>query len=282
VQLMIDILADTPAALRLAAQFLMDHAELKEYQTGVGQAPAKVTLCASVPAAHPMPDVPPAPPAGDFHPADLERAQQDMNNNGPLAPPAPPAPMTTSIVSTPTPSAPVASVTADEYDDSGIPFDARIHQKSKNKKKDGTWKIQKGINEAVVTAVMQELAPRIRKVTVPVVPVVPVPGVPTAPPVPNPADLFGHAPLPAGAAAPVSPSVPSVPEANTAQAPAALDPFRALVRKITGARSANRISPDEVNQCVAQGGAPSLQVLGNMPHLVPNVEAAIDLILATR
>lgn len=289
-QIMIDTLADTPSALRLAAQFLIDHASLREaLNAGAG-------LAVDVPTGTQQPPAPPAPPV----PATSATAPA-ISTATPSSAPAvvPPPPPTLSIVPPPPaampPEAPEApavlpvtgsTAPVDEfYDDSGVPFDARIHQKSKNKKKDGTWKVQKGLDPAIVEAVMRELAPRIRR-----------PGAAATP---------AQTPPPAGASAPVSlPPVPPPPGAIVpppppplppqAQAPIttpgaeatpggpAVDPFRALVSKITNARREQKISPEEVTQCVTAAGAPSLQLLNNMPHLIPNVEAGIDAILAVR
>lgn len=326
-QLMIDLQAETPAAMRLCAQFLIDQANLRERTEGA--APAAVV---------PAPVAPVAPLAGDFNPADLARAQQDMNTSGPLAPPAPAAmvpvvpvvpvasvPSVSAPVAPPAPAAPIASTPVaqpDEFDTSGVPFDGRIHQKTKGVKKDGTWKLQKNINEALVTQVMQELAARIRPAGVPAGTAAPTaPAVPTAHyingvlqtpisvpaggmvvPAPPAPPTFGQAPLPAGVepasvlphvdgpgvhngvAAPAAPPAPApvAPVAPAAPSAPALDPFRALVRKITDAKAAQRITVEEVAQCVANAGAPSLQLLNNMPHLIGAVEANIDVVLALR
>jgi hypothetical protein len=189
----------------------------------------------------------------------------------------------------------VAPPAADEFDRSGVPFDVRIHQKSRNQKKDGTWKLQKGIDDSVVAAVMQELAPRMLKAPA-VAP--PAPSATPAPvgasaPVPLPPPPI---PSPPGASiAPPVPPYPGTPQENLSppstaipQAPGdqgkALDPFRTLVAKITAARAEKppRITAEEVNSIVASAGAPSLQLLNNMPHLLPVVDANIDALLATR
>lgn len=319
-QLMVDINVETPASLRLCAQFLLDSAALRE---SMEKTPATAPLAPPAPAFTPV--VPVVPSAGDFDPNDLARAQQEMNTPGnrdprdnplrghsdatPFVPPAPSAPAVPPVSNISIfPTLPSNTNGLDEFDSSGVPFDSRIHQKNKNKKKDGSWKLQKNIAEAVVSAVMQELAPRIRAPMPASATHAPAaPPAPIAPSVPNPADLFGHTPLPAGAIAPVSPPAPPAPQASAApqtqtapqapqapgaqtqnqaqgqnQSPTPLDSFRALVRKITAARSENLISQDEVNQCVASVGAPTLHLLGSMPHLVPHVEAVIDALLMSR
>lgn len=59
----------------------------------------------------------------------------------------------------------------DEIDNNGIPWDSRIHAKSKTKNADGNWKLARGVEIAEVDRVVNEL---LQKPTV-------VPPVPTAP-----------------------------------------------------------------------------------------------------
>jgi hypothetical protein len=79
---------------------------------------------------------------------------------GPAPSPAPRASAPTAVTSAPaTPTArPVAA--AAEIDRSGLPWDARIHQKGKGQKRDGTWKLQKGLDPAFAQQVIQELSAR--------------------------------------------------------------------------------------------------------------------------
>lgn len=246
-QLMIDILAETPDSLRIAGNFLLTHAGLLEKSADVPQGSPSVPVAPQAPS-QPVITPPPAMPA-ILHVADQEASAPDAPD-APELPIVPNAPSTIIGVSVaPTPS----------YDSAGVPFDARIHQALLNKKADGTWKIKKGIetkSPGLVEQVMKELAPHIR--------------------------------VPGGAqtvlVAPVAPEAPALP-ATTIDAPDAppmLDPYRALVRKISEARVANRITAEEINQAVASTGAPSLQLLPKMEHLIPHVEAAIDAILITR
>lgn len=315
-QLFIDILNETPAALRLAAEFLLTHAALREAsEVPTGTPPTPFPLASSVtgpgtstvnPTSAPVAAPPPAPPAPQVFPSAPSLPAvptavatpniPDSAPTGNVLPFVPPAPSPTSAPSAAIPGTTVAPATpspataspgvsaappaAELYDSAGVPFDARIHQKKLGQKKDGTWKLQKGIADAIVSAVMQELTPRIRK--------------------------SGLTPLTAGAPAPVSlpppPPPPPAPHAHTGQAetvapPAPVqiaappppetvapvfDPYRALVKKVTEARTAKRCTAEEVTACVAQAGVPSLQALNAMPHLISTVEAHIDALLATR
>lgn len=319
-QLMIDILAETPAALRLAAKFLTDHANLRDMSEDATPTPASVPTGTFADqngqmVYAPAPEAPPAPLATSA-PSSIATAA-----NVPVPPPPAPnaatsqvsatsvAPVAATASTTPTIAAAGTAVT-DLYDSSGVPWDARIHQKGKSTKKDGTWKLQKGIAESLVAQVMQELSTRIRHPGTPAN----VPAPPSSPEVPSaaPSGVFGQTPLPAGASsAPVSlpgnvpmpPPPPVVPVANAGVAPAApampvppqppvgnvpapppegLDPFRALVNKIAVARRENKITQEEVTQCVTSTGVASLQLLNAMPHKVAEVEANIDAILVMR
>lgn len=341
VQVMIDLSAETPAALRLAARFLIEHANLVEglpagfdtsVPTGTPEAPPAplapsapaAPVQAVAPSATILPFVPPAPPATPAAPV-----------TGLAPPSAPPAP-----TMTPTAASPAMMTTAginDIYDSGGMPWDARIHQSGKSQKKDQTWKLKKNLDPNVVEAVTRELhaAGRIRNVHT---------ATPTVPSVdPAAAAVFGQTPLPAGASAPVTlpqtsavpqapgqgPAVPippvvpvappqgyqapAVPQApgtqaapqasvtpqssplhvppapvlgvpvadNSAMVPPVTD-YRSLVTKLAISRNAGKITAQEIDSIVMQAGAPSLQLLGSMLHLVPTVDSLLDAILLTR
>jgi hypothetical protein len=335
---MIDITQEPPEALDLAAQFLSQHAALKRagglpaYTGGTPFADVPAGTQAEVPVP-PVPVVipPPPPPAPSnvvafptpVPPAPTATAPATSTANptsvSAVVPPAPPAAVVT-VTPPNVPAAPPATPGApatDDYDSSGFPFDARIHQKGKGTKKDGTWKLQKGIDAALVTAVTQELANagRMRTpgsssapaVEVPAAPsfpgAVPLPPVPSVPvpdgvqpqgtgqhvpvppppavgaiPVPPPPVLVPPAP---SAAVPVPPApVLGVPDAGHASVvPPAID-FRSLVAKITAARNAGKITPEQVTAYIQQAGAPSLQLLNSMPHLIGAVNDLLDMHLA--
>jgi hypothetical protein len=104
-----------------------------------------------------------------------------------VAPPAAPAPTTTVIAASPSSipvpppiPAPPGSTTEVERDTNGIAYDARIHNKSRTKKQDGSWKLAKGIDPVLVAAVLQELTGSTETTIVPaaVAPVAPIPDAP--------------------------------------------------------------------------------------------------------
>lgn len=244
-------LHDRPAAtLRALAQMLLTIAEMKDQN---------------------LLDVPAGTPAAP---------------SAPLAPPAPPAPLAASNVlpfaapaggpfSVPaTPIAPAAA--AGEYDSAGVPWDARIHQKKKTVKADGSWKLQKGIADSIVEFVMKDLAPRIRSSSAAAPPAPPAGSLPPAhlapPPIP-PVNSSAQAPLaPAAPPAPASPGAVDTDEA-----------YRALVNRIVEARTAKGLSPEDLSAHVyAPCGVPSLQALRAMPGKIPEVATMLDALIASR
>lgn len=209
--------------------------------------------------------VPPPPPT-------VANGGDDDEDSFPTAgtvPPPPPA----NTAATLAPSSNVATsaavvtgvVSGAEYDSAGMPWDARIHQKAKGKKKDNTWKLIKGIDAAIVQAVTAELAAR-KGASAPVslpgtsftstgtgavgtytVSVPPVANVPAPPGVPAPP-----------ASAPVS--VPPPPAVGAVSA----SPYRALIDKITEFTKAGKLAPAKVAEICQSHGAPSLMALNGM------------------
>lgn len=259
-QLIIDTAQETPEVLRLTAQFLTDHAHLRDLiASGAGMPPAKTkTEVQDVPTgtveAPPAPPPPPPPP-----PANLLSLVDSVKAAAKFAPEA--------LYS--------HSTAPDEYDGAGVPHDLRIHQAGKSLKKDKTWKLRKGVEDALVERVMRELAPRIRKSEAP-------------------APAFGQSPLPVGAVAPVTlPATPQAPPAPGAPPAPPAPPqgetqattgeqFRTLLQKCQALRNKGIITSEELNQAVASAGAASLQGLMATPHLIPYVDAALDALMMTK
>jgi len=105
------------------------------------------------------------------------------------------APVTPVVAPTP------ASVDA-ELDANGIPWDDRIHAKTKARVKDDTWRKKRGVDDVIYESVVAELkasvAPAMPTGDAPVVPVVeqPVaPVVPVTPPMPNGDTVVPNAPV---------------------------------------------------------------------------------------
>lgn len=233
-----------------------------------------------------IPPPPPVPmgtttPDGDDDEAPPSNVVQ---GNFPLPPPPPIPPITgvtlaapSSVSATPV-VAPVAATTSvvAEVDSAGMPYDARIHQKSKNKKKDGTWKLIKGIDTNIVTAVTAELAAR-KAVAAGTPPPAPVtvslpPGASNTVPVPP---VTVNAPVAGVPTPPVPPSVP-VPPVPAAGGVGSGLTFRSLIEKITEATKQQKITPAKVAEICQMHGAPSLMQLNSMPHLLADVNSSID------
>lgn len=300
-QLIVDS-KDTPEHIRLAASFLL---------TLVGDLPLTEASAPEAPAPAAKPPASPIPPPPPVFDASASKP-------GPLAPPPiPPAPIAdaTAGVSTGAPAAAAATVAASvtavtevERDSAGMPFDARIHQKKKGKKRDGTWKLQKGIDESIVQFVTKELAARLPAAVTGAAPTPPAPPAPPASTIPAPP------PPPPGADASVSSTVPLPPVANTVPlpppnvappvseqvpgantsvsappappvgvippAPGGVITFRSLVQKITKGTSDGKLTGARVQEICRSCGAPSLQDLNSMTNLIPEVATLIDMELA--
>lgn len=334
-QIMIDVTVESPEALDIAADFLKQHAALKrglELPTGFNTDESEDAP--SVPTG--TPPAPPAPPTAEqiaaMQTLQAFTGKPPAPSNVVPFPPAPPAPVSTS------PTPPVANSAGSgtgatapvELDDSGMPWDARIHSKNKSKKQDGTWRLLKNVDKALLESVTQELHARMINSPAPVVevpapsfpgssalplppapPVVPGPAANTAAPapampvpaVPAPGNVFGKSPLPAGVtpaplpaasvSLPAAPPVPvpaapalGLPDSSNAgmvppaPAPEQMTEYRSFVAKAMQARNDGRLGADAVAQIVQQAGAPSIQLLGNMTHLVPKANFILDATLA--
>ena len=103
----------------------------------------------------------------------------------PVAPP--PAPPTAPAAVAPTaPAAPPSPAGGVQLDKDGLPWDARIHAKTKTMNADGTWRRFRGVQDALVAEVEASLRASMAA-TVPAAPVqaaLPLPPAPVAPPAP--------------------------------------------------------------------------------------------------
>lgn len=292
--------------LRLAASFLLHLA---------GDMPNELADTAAV---GEIPGVPAAPPVSqtETHDAEFPAAPR-----APVPPPPPPPPPS-NVVNFPTPPAPApmaasASTAASapapiptpasaasgfegQVDSAGLPWDARIHQKKGGIKKDGTWKLLKGIDMTVVSAVVAELTKGKLPASVTAAPPAPpaqtdafpaavgaVPPPPVSSTVPLPPAATGSDTVPV----PPPPATPSMPEhVSGSAAPVPVPPappvgsvpatgFRELIKKISAATTAGKVDASKIQSIVQARGCPSLQQLRDMPLIIPEVEADIDALL---
>lgn len=230
-QIMIDTDTDSPQTLRITAALLINFAALKEGTIGIDDnAPVAPTNI-----------VPPPPPPAD--------ATVSLPPTANLAPPPPPTFQQSGnilpFVAPPT----FAIAPGAEVDTAGVPFDARIHQKTKGKKADGTWKVQKGLDKNIVSQVMAQIGGSVAPM-------------PVAPPQPT---VF----VPPPPAQPAS--VPSIaPSGNVAKV------FGELMMKISGLRSANRLSAEQVGAALQAVGLTKLEELIANPDKLESVEGFIN------
>jgi hypothetical protein len=230
--------------------------------------------------------VPPPPPLvpADSNSVEGDNEETNTSNVLPFPVPPPPPPPTAGTAATTIPAPPALSAGAattvasanpleGQVDAFNMPYDKRIHQKTGNKKKDGSWKLIKGIDPAVVAAVTAELAAR-KGAVAPVS--LPDPynnglGNPLpVPPVPHGAGA-GYVPTP-----PAPPPVPVPPVA----AVGVVSPYRALIERITAATKGGKITPARVNELCQSNGVPNLMQLNNMPDKIDIVGTMIDAAIA--
>ena len=257
-QLMIDTMADSVTLLRRAAKFLTEEADIRDQEEHgfeplkpiAPQAPALDTAAVGFGKPAPAP-LAPLPPVGlDVSTGSTAQIPQEA----PL-PPAAPANL--------------------ELDASGLPWDERIHQATRGKKVDNTWKLKKGLDPAIAASVTAEL-----RVGFPA-PAAAAPIVqPTAPA--SPANPMAPPP-PAQQVAPPPPADP-IPAGVTQQVPpsAEVTDFRKLMQKITTATNAGKITNVQVDAALQSVGLPARQLVSLVqnPHLVGGVDAYIDACLA--
>lgn len=118
-----------------------------------------------------------------------------------------------------------------DLDLDGLPWDARIHARTKTKTADGRWKLARGTNRAEAKKVEKEL----HKVM----------SIPTPPP----------------------PNIPM---------PPAIETFPTLMKKLTAAVAAGKITNSTILSVINQFEIPSIPLIATRPDLVPAISKAID------
>jgi hypothetical protein len=148
-------------------------------------------------------------------------------------------------------SGPVNAVADGAVDSKGMPWDERIHAKTKATNADGSWRYRRGVDDATKASVETELrarsaAPAPAPMPAPIPAPVPVPTAPMQP-MPAPAPLSVAAPIPTAAepvntgypvanAAPVASPVPPMPmpTPEPAPPPPAPEPLQTAVAVASG------------------------------------------------
>lgn len=154
--------------------------------------------------------------------------------------PEPPAPAPLAAVP---PAPPVASA----LDKAGLPWDERIHAGSRAKTADGSWRMKRGVDPAIVAQVEGELKALMG---------LPAPAIPPPPP---PATI---------AAVPPPPAI-----AEDRQS------YVTLLSVASAAINAKKLTAEQLANAVALAGVPSLPLLANRLDLVPQVMTAVKAII---
>lgn len=154
------------------------------------------------------------------------------------------------------------SVTAN-LDKNGLPWDERIHAGSRVKVADGSWRIKRGVDAALVAQVESEL-----KALMAVPGPVAVLAAPPTPPAPFAVTVAGVSPELPTAIAVVPPPPPPTADSKTA--------FIAMLKKATNAIQSGKLTQEQLVSAVISQGVPSIALLGNRLDLVPAVSATID------
>lgn len=147
------------------------------------------------------------------------------------------APCPAQIFAAPVP-VPAVAQPGVELDTEGLPWDMRIHARTKTKMKDGSWKKLRGIGPDVVKSVE--------------------------------AELKAVQSLPAAVVPPAPVAVPEIPPP-----PVALG-FMDLMTLVTGAITDGSLKRDQVLEVLGRWGIPSLPVIASRPDLIPEVITALQ------
>jgi hypothetical protein len=224
---------------------------------------------------------------------------------------APPAPANNPLVPWPVPApapstslAPHVVAIPPQLDKDGLPWNQLIHSSTKALNNDGTWRVKRGVDKALVTKVTAELKqlmaipqngdtktlplPLTAAQAVPVLPQ--IPNVPTFPVVPPVIAAPPAAPSAAGSVPPppvptiAAPVVVPVPPQITAQSPvvAPVLPTKPstvgeLIVAITAKIAAGTLNQVMVNAACTKFGIPAIPLLGARPDLIPHVVAELGL-----
>lgn len=144
-----------------------------------------------------------------------------------------------------------------ELDSDRLPWDSRIHSSSKKQNQDGTWRLKRGLDAALVERVKAELRTALAAPAVPAAPEQPATtaAAPELTPEPSAGSVFGDhsTPPPPPAAEPTPAAAPSDTPQNYAEF---------MTRMST-------VSADRVNQVLQGLGVPNVALLSTRPDLIP-------------
>lgn len=264
----------------------------------------------------PVPTLPPAAPI--VAPLTAYPAPAAPIPSAPAIPTAP-APTVASPVLPASATAPTSIVPIPQsLDNTGLPWDERIHSGNKGLNKDGTWRLKRGVTDELINSVTAELkglmaipSPQLGLPGIPSVPVAPsgptaspavpmAPGIPPPPPVPVstvPTVTVGNVPVPP---LPVAPAVPVVTGSSGAPitttslpansvavpSPAGIAPiaspfsFSMFMMEAVKRITAGTLTNDQIGVALAELGAPGtpLPLLANRQDLLPALAAKLGMV----
>lgn len=161
---------------------------------------------------------------------------------------------------------PVAPPPGVDVDNSGLPWDARIHASTKVKNADGSWRNKRGVDPALITTVTAELRQVMAATGAPAVAAPPPPA--EAAPITDPAAAFAAPPPPVAAPAP-----PVAEAAPAATAPMA--EFPRIMKIVTEKQAAGLVTTELVRNIAVQLGLTGVADLAKRPDLIPAFEALL-------
>lgn len=153
------------------------------------------------------------------------------------------------------------------FDVNGLPWDQRIHSSQRTFNADGTWRMKRGIEKALVTSVEAELR-QLMSIPSPLAQTVPTT---------SPVSTVAQTPPP-----PPPPSNEPVilPPADAATLAANQKAYLDLMTKVSSALSQGRINQDQLKKLCDGVGLPNFMSLGVRLDLVAQITPLIDALLA--
>ncbi len=157
-----------------------------------------------------------------------------------------------------------ASPSSVELDAEGLPWDGRIHARTKTKTANLHWKKKRGVEAAVYQTVVNEL----RAVMAAPPGVASESASEATPPIPNAAESFATQSAPVATPSVATPSVATPPVATAVEAPATFPEFLKAVSGLIGSQATTM---EAVVGILNTHSVPNMQMMGNRADLIPQV-----------
>lgn len=141
-------------------------------------------------------------------------------------------------------------------DSQGLPWDDRIHARTKTKSTNGQWKLMRGVDPRLAERIINELKN-----------VYPMPLIEVKNELPIPSSVHSSIPLPPADAI------------LTTSLPPPSETFPTLMNKITDLVAAGKLNHAQVQKACLDVGIPSLPVAASRPDLIPQISRNIDLMM---